>query len=113
MRLIDADAIPVEELDYHVWVCLKKQPTIEAVPREVVNAIQWERDVAIKQLEEHGITFGCKADDVVKVVRCKDCKHYKQNPYSKEKDMMCMCWCDWLATDTDDFCRYGERRDNT
>ena len=49
--------------------------------------------------------------DAVPVVRCKDCKHYKQNPWSKEENMMCMCWCDWLATDPDDFCSYGERRE--
>ena len=50
------------------------------------------------------------AEDAVPVVRCKDCKHYRQNPWSKEENMMCMCWCDWLATDPDDFCSYGERR---
>lgn len=50
--------------------------------------------------------------DAVPVVRCGECKYYKQNPYSKEKHMMCMCWCDWLATDTDDFCSSGERRDS-
>ena len=32
MRLIDADAIPEKEMNYPVWVCLKKQPTIDAVP---------------------------------------------------------------------------------
>lgn len=48
--------------------------------------------------------------DVVEVVRCKDCKDYRQNPYSPEEDMMCMCWCDWLPTDPDDFCSYGVRR---
>lgn len=32
MRLIDADAIPENEMNYPVWVCLKKQPTIDAVP---------------------------------------------------------------------------------
>jgi hypothetical protein len=49
--------------------------------------------------------------DVVEVVRCKDCKDYKQNPYSPEEDMMCMCWCDWLPTDPDDFCSYGKRKE--
>lgn len=53
--------------------------------------------------------FKTKAD-VVEVVRCKDCKDYRQNPYSPEEDMMCMCWCDWLPTDPDDFCSYGKRR---
>ena len=32
MRLIDADAIPEKEMNYPAWVCLKKQPTIDAVP---------------------------------------------------------------------------------
>ena len=50
--------------------------------------------------------------DVVEVVRCKDCKDYRQNPYSPEEDMMCMCWCDWLPTDPDDFCSYGVRRED-
>lgn len=49
--------------------------------------------------------------DVVKVVRCKDCKYYKQNSYNPNEDMMCMCWCDWLPTDPDDFCSYGELKD--
>ena len=52
-----------------------------------------------------------KGVDVVEVVRCKDCEHYKQNPWSKEENMMCMCWCDWIATDPDDFCSQGERRE--
>ena len=48
--------------------------------------------------------------DVVSVVRCKDCKNYRQNPYSGEDDAWCMCWSDWIPTDPDDFCSYGELR---
>lgn len=40
--------------------------------------IRWERDQAMEQLEEHRIPFGCIADDVVKVVYCKDCEYFKQ-----------------------------------
>lgn len=50
------------------------------------------------------------AADVVEVVRCKDCKYYKQNPYSQEEDRLCMSWSDWLPTDPEDFCSYGERK---
>lgn len=50
------------------------------------------------------------AADVVEVVRCRDCKYYRQNTYSPDEDMMCMCWCDWLPTDPDDFCSYGVRK---
>ena len=32
MRLIDTDAISEKEMNYPVWVCLKKQPTVDAVP---------------------------------------------------------------------------------
>lgn len=51
------------------------------------------------------------AADVVEVVRCKDCVHYKQNQYSTDEYMMCKRWCDWLPTDPDDFCSYGERKE--
>lgn len=48
--------------------------------------------------------------DAVEVVRCRECKNYKLNKYSGEDDMWCMCWSDWLPTEPDDFCSYGERR---
>jgi hypothetical protein len=46
------------------------------------------------------------AADVVAVVRCKDCKYYGDTAYGD----MCKCWEDWLSTEDDDFCSYGERR---
>lgn len=49
------------------------------------------------------------AADVVEVVRCKNCKYYEQYPYSEDSEMMCRCWVDWLPTDCDDFCSFGER----
>lgn len=84
-----------------------------------------ERDEAIKELcqvsaptpSESYIVEKCieKLDnmlavDVVEVVRCKDCEYYRQNEYSPDEDMMCMCWCDWLPTDPDDFCSSGKRK---
>lgn len=65
--------------------------------------------VACDKVEKRCNFFKNKAD-VVEVVRCKDCKYYRQNEYSPDEDMMCMCWCDWLPTDPDDFCSYGERK---
>lgn len=46
--------------------------------------------------------------DAVEVVRCKDCKHYREDSF----------WCDmnsrdrneWFNWYPDDFCSYGERR---
>lgn len=37
-------------------------PTVDAVHRETLAQVMWERDVAMGQLEEHTIPFGCKAD---------------------------------------------------
>lgn len=50
--------------------------------------------------------------DSVPVVRCKDCKNYNQNPYSEQDEKLCMCWSDWIPTEPDDFCSYGERKDD-
>lgn len=48
------------------------------VPVKSIEQLKWERDTAIQQLGEHGIPFCGKAEDVVTVVRCKDCKHYSR-----------------------------------
>lgn len=50
--------------------------TVDVVPVKSIEQLKWERDTAIQQLEEHGIPFCGKAEDVVRVVRCKDCIHY-------------------------------------
>ena len=57
----------------------------------------------------NGIEFA-PAADVVEVVRCKGCKYYKPNPYGEDDEKMCQCWADWLPTQGDDFCSYGERK---
>ena len=69
-------------------------PAADVVSREVLEQVKWERDVAMQQLEEHGIPFGGKAD-VVAVVRCKDCVYFQPNfvetnngerrPYTEEE----------------------------
>lgn len=77
MRLIDADALK-ERLKVSpifpdfgqdgffirdmVIDLVDNQRTVDAVHRETLAQVMWERDVAMKQLEEHGIPFGCKAD---------------------------------------------------
>lgn len=83
-------------------VPLSLRIAIEALKRDSVSTgtmeqIRWERNVAMKQLEEHGIPFGGTADDVVKVVRCKDCKLW-------QTCNLCMRYGD------DWFCKGGERR---
>lgn len=50
--------------------------------------------------------------DVVEVVRCKDCKHLDKGENDSES------WCEctahfgkYFAVNEDDFCSYGERKD--
>lgn len=78
-----------------LWLAVRDDPNITG-----------KQYIAVK---EH--ILGAKAVDAVEVVRCKDCKHY-------EEDTM---WCkvnskprsetypNWYA---DDFCSYGERKDD-
>ena len=117
-RLIDADALKAEFTgNFHeMWhytgirATIDVQPTVDAVSRGVHDQVRWERDVAIKQLEEHGIPFGGIAPDVVKVVRCKDCEWYENG---KSYDAYCNHPTDGMNyTAEDDFCSYGERKDN-
>ena len=55
------------------------------------------------------------AEPAVEVVRCKDCKHYKER--KKRCDHPCLdweleCYDLWLSVEPDDYCSYGERRNN-
>ena len=48
-------------------VCkLEDVPTVEAVPKTYADQIRWERDIAVKQLNEIGCQFGQKMDEVKK-----------------------------------------------
>lgn len=77
----------------------------KAVPPSLADVYKWERDIALSQLEEYGIGFGeKKRDDLVDVVRCKDCKHWAS---AEDYD----CEIHSGAFGADDFCSYGERRE--
>ena len=69
MRPIDAEAFQkfIKKQDespdytiYHFEEWLEQQPTIEVVPKELYEQILWERNIAMEQLEEHGIGFASK-----------------------------------------------------
>ena len=83
-------------------------PKVDAVSRGVVDQIRWERDVAIKQLEEHGIPFCGIAPDVVKVVRCKDCKWHSEF----DANGIALCWEHEHYVHGADYCSCGERNSN-
>lgn len=49
--------------------------------------------------------------DVVEVVRCKDCKHYK-TPECAMWLECCTCGGQWDWCNPNDYCSYGERSEN-
>ena len=91
--------------------CIEQSPAIDAVSIGVYEQVRWERDVAIAQLEELGIGFGQKKPDMVKVVRCKDCKHSEDNncPNLGESLRYCLCFDTLVASDG--FCHKGKLKE--
>jgi hypothetical protein len=81
--------------------------------------VELKNDQTLTGGQEIGVALSIRevlqipAADVVEVVRCKDCEHYKQNPWNKETDMLCQCYSDWHSTEPNDFCSYGERKEKT
>lgn len=52
-------------------------------------------------------------DDVVEIVRCKDCKHFNTG-WCMNEDIREMCCGDdatFFYTDPDFFCKFGERKE--
>lgn len=77
MRPIDAEAFVKELKKFLITIhqtylaeavlrivqkVIDKQPTIEVVPKELYEQILWERNIAMEQLEEHGIGFASKKE---------------------------------------------------
>lgn len=51
------------------------------------------------------------ADDVVEVVRCKDCEHYFCDTTYCKKHKVGYCAFDEILKDKNHFCSYGERKE--
>lgn len=78
-------------------------PAADVVSRNLYEQIKWERDLAMAQLEEHGISFGAKKSfDLAKVVKCKNCTEWN------EAEGECSHWYGFREND---FCSYGERKE--
>jgi hypothetical protein len=83
---------------------LQAEPT-KAVSPSLADVYKWERDIALSQLEEYGIGFAeKKRDDLVEVVRCKDCIYYETCNLSSSH------WWKGGYTVDIEFCSFGERR---
>lgn len=99
MRLIDADALGIGICNFDVFS-----------PEGTLYAEGWNQ--AIKILQK------APTVDAVEVVRCKDCiyaQDFDDDDARYDIGRICMCASDedYIMTRwADDFCSYGERRDD-
>ena len=72
---------------------------------------EWDAQTLYRKICELEIAIGKRS--AVEVVHCKECKHRYFNEYMEE--YCCEAWgdgYDTVCTD-DDYCSYGEKRDET
>ena len=85
MRLIDADALKIRDISPSYW--------------QVVDGLT-EYDI------EDAPTV-----DAVPVIRCRDCKHCRRELAQGKWEGSCRYW-NTHSVMLNDFCSYGERKDN-
>lgn len=102
----DKEDVQANDDWYNYTEIVKNMPAADVVSRTAFEQVMWERDQALSQLEEHGLTLGCKAD-AFPVVRCKNCK-MTTGKVNKIFGVYCDLHEGWF--DEDAFCSYGERR---
>lgn len=66
-----------------------------------------DRDIYAKRMLDHMDTV-----DAVPVVRCKDCAHYDMGACLKIYSDGNVCSAAWQTRKPDDFCSYGEQRED-
>ena len=84
MRLIDADALKKDLSENYVFYGF----------RQLLNDFYEALDSAPS----------------IDIVRCKECKH--SNSYESTFGKGWFCWRDHVKRNADDFCSYGERKDD-
>lgn len=115
VKIMDSETLAeIVKNAYHSGYEEGKTETIDAVPVGAYEQTRWERDTAIEQLAEIGKSLCEKMDNVATVVRCKDCKYYRESKMlSPQKFCFRSKSRDGIAIGynfaEDDFCSYGER----
>lgn len=61
-----------------------------------------------EEAEEKGYCHRIRPSNVEVVVRCKDCKNWRE---SHSEDEESYCYIDGRTTDSTDFCSWGERKE--
>ena len=95
-RYIDAETLKVSILRYaKKLISHKRLPITKSVAEEVINDVCFAIDVM-------------KAEDVIPVVRCKDCRYGEVDDKDFPDQYLCLYHgCDW--NNGDHFCGRGEK----
>ena len=90
-RLIDANAL-LEEIQF-------RRPVIDVETKIVADCVEIARKAIVN----------APTVDAVEVVRCKDCKHWRDD-ILRDDEMKC-CPIGMYMTKGDDFCAFAKRRE--
>ena len=140
MRPIDADAlknwIDCGHLRSPTELCFSEQdvvriidmrPTIDAVPvvhykdtnttvLNVKSIEDWQDRIILDEGEESrsSAVYYADSDDMVRVVRCKDCKHWGTTDYAiaETEHVKCCAYANYMI-DANGYCMYGEIKEAT
>lgn len=105
MRLIDADQMAVDESEAYM-----------SAQVQITDDLKWLVNFAAHSKIQRLIA-DTPTVDAVQVVRCKDCKHYRNYPnglcylHTEPKPNVRGYSGDAVCVEPEDFCSYGERKE--
>ena len=95
---------------------ISREKTLKAIRTSVSEVFNVASNAGRMYQKITEIVESVPAADVVPVVRCRECKHYKERRTKKYGNLICRCTrmskydMDYPVK-PDDFCSYGERRE--
>lgn len=80
----------------------------ETVGRIAAQITRFIDEDAVEQVEDRLAELG-----YVKVVRCRDCEHYRPHEFVLITDIehVCLFWADGCKVEPDGFCAWAERKE--
>ena len=85
---------------------------IEMNPADIITRLEYLQEELIDGLMYIEWIKQAVIEKSVSVIRCKDCKDWEQCKHQKEFGVCCRVDFDPPVTRADDFCCYGERKDD-
>ena len=105
-RLIDANNLKNEMLEENPYIHFGPYGYCACSPK-TDGELVFKRDDVLRAIDS------APAVDAVEVVRCKDCAHCDISYPTGKPTPWYLCKRNrWTVTKADDFCSYGERKDN-